>query len=48
MSYLTPLLSTALSVLYLRVDLGWNLWLACGLIVLGAAVAQGAVVKTKP
>ena len=46
LSYLTPLLSTALSVLYLRVDLGWNLWLACGLIVAGAAVAQGAVVKT--
>ena len=44
-SYLTPLLSTALSVLYLRVELGWNLWLACGLIVAGAAVAQVSVVK---
>jgi drug/metabolite transporter (DMT)-like permease len=46
MSYVTPLLSTALSVLYLRVELGWNLWLACGLIVAGAALAQGSVVKT--
>jgi len=45
LSYLTPLLSTALSVLYLRVDLGWNLWLACGLIVAGAVLAQAAVVK---
>ena len=44
-SYLTPLLSTVLSVLYLRVDLGWNLWLACGLIVAGAVLAQGSVVK---
>jgi drug/metabolite transporter (DMT)-like permease len=44
-SYLTPLLSTALSALYLRVALGWNLWLACGLIVAGAALAQGSVVK---
>lgn len=47
-SYLTPLLSTALSALYLGVDLGWNLWLACGLIVAGAALAREAVVKTKP
>ena len=47
-SYLTPLLSTALSALYLGVELGWNLWLACGLIVAGAALAQRAVVKIKP
>ena len=45
LSYLAPLLSTALSVLYLRVELGWNLWLACGLIVAGAALAQASVVK---
>jgi len=44
-SYLAPLLSTALSVMYLRVALGWNLWLACGLIVAGAALAQVSVVK---
>ena len=44
-SYLTPLLSTGLSALYLGVGLGWNLWLACGLIVAGAALAQGSVVK---
>ena len=44
-SYLTPLLSTVLSALYLGVGLGWNLWLACGLIVAGAALAQGSVVK---
>ena len=44
-SYLAPLLSTALSVMYLRVALGWNLWLACGLIVAGAALAQGSVAK---
>jgi len=45
LSYLAPLLSTALSALYLRVELGWNLWLACGLIVAGAALAQASVVK---
>jgi drug/metabolite transporter (DMT)-like permease len=48
LSYLAPLLSTALSALYLRVELGWNLWLACGLIVAGAALAQASVVKIKP
>ena len=45
MSYLTPLLSTVLSVLYLRVEVGWNLWVACGLIIAGAALAQQSVVK---
>jgi len=46
-SYLTPLLSTVLSALYLGVGLGWNLWLACGLIVAGAALAQASVVKVE-
>ncbi|MBM4019631.1 MAG: aromatic amino acid DMT transporter YddG [Planctomycetes bacterium] len=44
-SYLAPLLSTVLSALYLGVDLGWNLWLACGLLVGGAALAQWSVVE---
>jgi drug/metabolite transporter (DMT)-like permease len=44
-SYLTPLVSTLLSVLYLNVSAGWNVWLACGLIVAGAALAQASVVN---
>jgi len=44
-SYLTPLLSTAVSAVYLRVALGWNLWAACGLVVAGAFLCSRSVVK---
>jgi drug/metabolite transporter (DMT)-like permease len=37
-SYLTPLLSTVVSCLYLRVVPGWPLWLGAGCIVAGAAI----------
>ena len=38
-SYATPLLSTVVSALYLRVSVGLNLWIACGLIVAGAVIS---------
>ena len=44
-SYLTPLLSTAISVVYLSVAPGWNLWVACALVVAGAFICQRSVVK---
>ena len=42
-SYLTPLLSTIVSSLYLRVGLGIRLWLGCALVVGGAALCNAAV-----
>ena len=42
-SYLTPLLSMITSSLYLGVRAGTGLWLACGLIVLGAILCRRAV-----
>jgi len=45
LSNLTPLLSTILTVLYLDVAAGWNLWLACGLVVAGAFLCERSVVK---
>jgi len=45
LSYVTPLLSTAVSAVYLRVALGWNLWAACGLVVAGAFLCSRSVVK---
>ena len=44
-SYLTPLLSTAVSAVYLDVAVGWNLWAACGLVVAGALLCSRSVVK---
>jgi len=45
LSYLIPVLSTLLSSLYLQVTVGWNLWVACAMIVSGAVVCQRAVVR---
>ena len=45
LSYFTPLLSTLISSAYLRVALGWNVWVACALVVAGAFVCQRSVVK---
>lgn len=39
-SYLTPLLSTVFSSLYLGVRVGWRLWLGCALVVSGALVCN--------
>ena len=44
-SYLTPLLSTAISVAYLGVAPGWNLWAGCALVIAGAGICQRSVVK---
>ena len=43
-SYFAPVISTVLSAIYLQVDLGWNVWLACVLTVGGAAMAERSVV----
>ena len=42
-SYLTPLLSTTISSLYLGVALTWRLWLGCALIIAGAFACNLAV-----
>ncbi len=39
-SYVTPLLSTAISCLYLHIVPGWNLWVACVLVAGGAVVCR--------
>jgi drug/metabolite transporter (DMT)-like permease len=44
-SYAIPLLSTLISSVYLGVDVGWNLWLACALVAGGAALGQASVLK---
>jgi drug/metabolite transporter (DMT)-like permease len=43
-AYLTPVLSTIVSALYLGVAVGWNVWAACALVVAGAVVCRRAVV----
>jgi len=45
LSYLIPVLSTLVISRYLHVRVGWNVWLACGLIVAGAIVCERAVVR---
>ena len=45
LSYLTPILSTAISAAYLGVAVGWNLWAACGLVVAGAFLCKWSVVE---
>ena len=40
LSYATPLLSTWIACLYLRVPAGWSLWAGCGLVVAGALVCK--------
>jgi drug/metabolite transporter (DMT)-like permease len=43
LSYLIPVVSTAISSLYLGVSAGWNLWAACALIVSGAVICERSV-----
>jgi len=47
-SYLTPLLSTLATVLYLRVAAGGRLWLACALVVAGAIICKLSVAERAP
>ena len=42
-SYLTPLLSTILSCLYLTVVPGTRLWIGCGLLILGSILSWRSV-----
>jgi len=44
-SYLTPLVSTVISSIYLKVPLGLRLWAACALVIAGAAVCKISVVE---
>ena len=46
-SNFTPLLSTLLSCIYLRVAAGFNLWLGCGLIVAGTFLSWRSVSDRK-
>ena len=43
LSYLTPLLSTLISVVVLRATPSPMLWLAAGMIVVGAALSQAGI-----
>ncbi len=44
-SYLTPLLSTAVTCIYLSVVPGWNVWVACIMVISGAIVCAFSVSK---
>jgi drug/metabolite transporter (DMT)-like permease len=48
LAYFTPVLSTAISSLYLHVAPGPSLWLACGLVVVGAVVCRLSVKDPGP
>jgi drug/metabolite transporter (DMT)-like permease len=42
-SYFTPLLSTVVSILYLGATAGWQLWIGCALVIVGAATCKLSV-----
>jgi drug/metabolite transporter (DMT)-like permease len=42
-SYLTPLLSTIVSILYLGTAAGARLWIGCALVIIGAITCKLAV-----
>jgi drug/metabolite transporter (DMT)-like permease len=42
-SFLTPLISSAINCVYLGVSPGASLWLACGLVILGALVCKWSI-----
>jgi len=44
LSYFTPLLSIVISSLYLRVVIKPTLWIACGLIIVGAVICKFSVI----
>jgi uncharacterized membrane protein len=43
LSYFTPLLSIIISSLYLRVAVKANLWIACGLVIVGAVICKFSI-----
>jgi drug/metabolite transporter (DMT)-like permease len=43
-SYFTPLLSIIISSLYLQVVIKNNLWIACGLVIVGAVICKFSIV----
>ena len=48
LSYFTPLLSIIISSLYLQVAVKANLWIACGLVIVGAVICKFSIIdKTK-
>ena len=48
LSYFTPLLSIVISSLYLQVVIKPSLWIACGLVIVGAVICKFSIVdKTK-
>jgi drug/metabolite transporter (DMT)-like permease len=47
-SYFTPLLSTCVSCIYLRVEPGWRLWAGCLLLVLGSLMTWRSVSDRSP
>jgi len=47
-SYLIPVLSTLISGLYLAVIPGWNVWLTCGLVVMGGATCKLSIRDDEP
>jgi len=48
LSYFTPLFSIIISSLYLQVAIKANLWVACGLVIAGAAICKFSIIdKTK-
>lgn len=44
-AYCIPLLSTMISCLYLRVAMGFELWLACGLVIAGAVTCKWSIIE---
>jgi len=48
LSYFTPLLSIIISSLYLRVAVKANLWIACGLVIVGAVICKFSIMDKTP
>ena len=44
LSYFTPLLSIIISSLYLQVAVKANLWIACGLVIVGAVICRFSII----
>jgi len=43
-SYFTPLLSIIISSLYLQVVIKPSLWIACGLVIVGAVICKFSII----
>jgi len=48
LSYFTPLLSIIISSLYLQVAIKANLWIACGLVIVGAVICKFSIIDKTP